>query len=537
VISDVRFVHLDVGQGTGTFVEIYDTDTKGKRTLAHTMLLDFGSDYDTEAAGGPSVDYVVMMLKEMAQPTIDALVLSHSDTDHTSLMGRLFKAFTPYDETPSKSSLRILYCVYGGTHADYTKHKKNVLSTIKQYMVHNDEDDDQAPYGVPPQFSSFASDPVEPVRTVGGVRLFLVVGNHPNNVVDLSGAPSKKRAIGAYAVNTVSLVSLITFRTVQMLETGDSTGATMCWCNAILDANAAEAAPFKNNVWCMSVPHHGSSTTGLDLGRAGDGGTTAAANVTKFAKQFAAKTYVVSAAEINAHLHPSAELLRYFWNELPAGPAAYWTDPDIAPNHYYTAFYEAQKFKRVVDATTTPITTEDWPPVWGPKPVKVGKKAAAKKKAPAKKKGPAKPPPAPKMITAQRLTVQTPKNLYSTVYYAAGGASSQTVLLPPEPGGQGPTRTVGVVPPLGVAWTFTVTAAGGVTLAQTVNRPGLLRLRAALAAGVPPEQLPDVPASEVWPDGFAVTAHPEGSDTPADPDDPVNPDDSADRPSSPEVSS
>ncbi|MFZ2407685.1 MAG: hypothetical protein WAW41_21340, partial [Methylobacter sp.] len=78
----VNITVLDVGQGMGTFVEIYDTSG----ALISTLLFDLGSLNNKVSAGGPSVQYLVDKLKSMADPTIELLVLSHKDGDHVNLI-------------------------------------------------------------------------------------------------------------------------------------------------------------------------------------------------------------------------------------------------------------------------------------------------------------------------------------------------------------------------------------------------------------------------------------------------------------------
>lgn len=494
----MRLVHLDVGQGTGTFLEVHDTDAKGKKRLVHTALFDFGSDHDTKEAGGPSVEYVVAALKTMAQPTLDAVVLSHSDTDHTSLLKKLLGAFDPYDpEDPEDDQLRVLFSVHGGAHRDYEKRNFNVLDELARYMK-----DNRRAYrksrAVAREFSSFEEDDVPPYRTIGPVNLYFLVGNHPNGRAGTE-PERKKGVLDAFSLNTVSLVSVLSYAFMQMVETGDATGATLKWANRILRGdNVGEVI---NDVVGMTVPHHGSSVTMFDFGKASGGSATHEKNLESFLNGIKAWSYTVSAAEANSHRHPDAELLRYFWNRVQDG--AGWRDDLIQPYHYYTAFFEAGSFQRRVKKGQK-IVAVDWPPKWPDK-----EKIKTVKPKPTKKN----PKPKPEKVKvsvkvkADRLTVRMQRPIYSSVYYAARAADWEYIGVPPSPVEelskldlQGGQRR----PPLGVAWVystvFTSDNNADTSILRETNRKSLIRLRRAMDAGVPPRQLPAVSAEELWPE-------------------------------------
>src|SRR5689334_1409073 len=119
----MRFQVLDVGQGSGNFIEYWDDD----EDLIATVLIDLGSEYAKEEAGGAAVAYIVGKLQAMDDPTLDAVMLSHSDSDHVNL---LTKIFDQMDVT--ELSIGAIY--YGGERSKYTKHGTNILTEAEKYL-------------------------------------------------------------------------------------------------------------------------------------------------------------------------------------------------------------------------------------------------------------------------------------------------------------------------------------------------------------------------------------------------------------------
>lgn len=493
----MRLAHLDVGQGTGTFLEVYD-DSSGKYVLVHTALFDFGSDHDTKEAGGPSVEYVVAKLKTMKQPTLDAVMLSHSDLDHITLLTKLLKAFDPYDKKdPKKTQLRVLYSAHGGAEEDYKKAGFNVLDELKRYMKANDKVD-QSSVAIPAEYSSYKYTSNAPLREIGPVKVWVLVGNYPNGALGTTPTRNGKGKLDAFTLNTVSLVCVLGYAFMQMIETGDATGATIKWANRILEYD--DMKDYINDVKGMTVPHHGSAVTMFDFGKASGEGVSPQTNLRTFLDRIKAKSYTVSAAESNTHRHPNALLLDYFWRRVQDGD--FYTDPVIDPYHYYTAFFKSGSLERLEQKGKKTIR-QTWPPDW---PDKIVMKKPKVVKAP-KKKGPKKPPPkpvpTPVPVEENRLTVRMQRPVYSSVYYSTD-TTWEYVGYPPDPIKElTPLDVKAKRPPRGVAWVYSTTfddpTHASTSILRETNRRSLVELRRAMDAGVAPEDLPEVPPEDLPP--------------------------------------
>ena len=202
--SKIAVTMLDVGQGSGTFVEIY-TGTK----ITATALLDLGSERAKDEAGGPSVDYLVKQLTSMTKPRIDFFSLSHSDSDHINLVQDLLAFFDPPGtKKPKKPILEIGSVIYGGPRVLYAKHSgTNVLTSIEAYQPKGTT----KPQPLPSNNSSFYG--TAPMFAKDEVEIRLLVGNHvssePRTVRKKIG--DKQWRTDSYSLNTYSLIFVVAF--------------------------------------------------------------------------------------------------------------------------------------------------------------------------------------------------------------------------------------------------------------------------------------------------------------------------------------
>jgi hypothetical protein len=120
--------------------------------------------------------------------------------------------------------------------------------------------------------------------------------------------------------------------------TGDATGLTMAGCNQVLTKPIRDR--FLANVFMITAPHHGSSTTAFDL--KGFTGVTPRDNIKNFATNVGAECISASAAQNEGFGHPSVRLLRLFWAPGTPVNGGYWPDPDIKKGYYhcFTAYFE-----------------------------------------------------------------------------------------------------------------------------------------------------------------------------------------------------
>ena len=413
----VRYFNLDVGQGTGIFVEVIDT-TKGD-VPQHAILVDLGSEKEHGTAGVASAIFVANRLNLMSpQPTLDAVILSHSDKDHINLMPDLLKYFAPYNPlTPGPGTLRVLDCIYGGDWAKYEKDKlDHVLQSLAPYLLYNPAPTIW-PRSVACNTTGLNTTPPVPLTKAGPVDVFLIIGNAPNQSTNPGAVPVYTDGFG---INTLSFVLLIqAFGVVQFVATGDATGATLVWCNYVL--NGLGGSVHLHTVLNVSAPHHGSAKTTFDIGHADASGTlTGPAVLNAFATTINAHTVVASAAFRASWWHPSATVLRYFWQAPAAALGPFWPDPILNSAHFQSPYILQNEFNRINSAgyVVNFPPNPDW------------------------------------------YTIQAKLGVYTTTYYAADKNSHRMVVCPPNPVvSQDPPAAKldpvnGPIPPLGVAWYF-----------------------------------------------------------------------------------
>ncbi|MBL8297657.1 MAG: MBL fold metallo-hydrolase [Rhodanobacteraceae bacterium] len=441
----IKYQVLDVGQGSGNFIEMYTSDV-----LTSTVLIDLGSERATDEGGGLSVEYIVSVLNGMTNPTIDYLFLSHSDTDHISLLDQLLDSFAPQTATaPLLKKLLIRKVSYGGDSANYAKGRSryNVLNRLKTYMPQ--------PFGLPlplaADYSSYVATtfaPIAPIATVDGVDFYILTANAPT-VAPVKRTRSGSTAASGYNKNTVSVIVVASWKGAQYIATGDATGATLATANKKLTTTVkATYFPF---VVMVTAPHHGSESTTFSF-RASDGSRDKAepvANFKLFVDNLKSKTITASAGKVAKFRHPSAFLISYFWPWLHSG--ALYVDPTLTASsgHYYTAYFKPADGYTVNDGTTTAA----WP-------------------------------------SAERwYTVQTASNIFTNTYYdltVLPSTSTQTQVIPPNPGSVNAVPTMAPYPPAGVAWTYTAvpegTSGSNITVQRLDNRANLIALRREIIA-------------------------------------------------------
>ncbi len=257
-MAEVRLQVLDVGQGSGNFVEIY-TDPNNE-VLGATILVDLGTERNTlDLAQTATIEYVRKTLCTMTNPTISLLVLSHSDKDHINLIKPLLSKFTPPGETAEhdKPNLTVAEAWYAGEYDKFTKgkgkEKFNVLEFVKLYMTQNEEPN-KSPQMYEKSLSSFNTD--TPVCwDVEGVKVYTLIAQVVNE-----RSWAKKES--AYFINTRSVVLMLSYQGTQWILTGDATGRTLYEINLKLEKlGDFGRQTYLSNVFMLTAPHHGSKTT------------------------------------------------------------------------------------------------------------------------------------------------------------------------------------------------------------------------------------------------------------------------------------
>lgn len=300
----VDFHVLEVGQGSMNFVEVFKDDT-----FVTTFLLDSGSGATaTEFPGsatGPSVSvqYVVGRLYELDEPSISALVLSHSDADHTNRLPEILAHFNgPRTAMPDADlkTLTIDGVFFSGDRSKYVvKGTGNVMDLLHPYL--NDDPNlgfDEKTFGCnvscvngtdptkwevcwPATYEVAGKKKVRPTRESVGksVRLLMLAAN---TTAGNHSGPYKRRR-GATNVNMLSLVTVVQLLTpagpIHFIAMGDATADTMAKCNVRFDeyfgadsgsgsgsgsGDGNDDTP-RMTTFHVTAPHHGSDRTTYGL--------------------------------------------------------------------------------------------------------------------------------------------------------------------------------------------------------------------------------------------------------------------------------
>lgn len=292
-ISKVLTTVVDVGQGQCTFSILYDDSSTPK--IAHTLLFDCGTDSPSPTTDG-NIDWIAGQLALMETPTIDLLVFSHSDNDHISLMRQLLEVYAK--KTTKK--LNIPSTWYAGFEDFYTKHNFNILDYLSGYCKSFTRPDFNES-----QYDSSTHTWEKPPMWVSAdktVQVSMLMGNNIDNKPGIF----KLTAFGTVAEkkNRVSIVCALIHNGRYLIICGDATSRTMAWTNYYFGAD------YIAKTLMLTLPHHGSRATGLNVSSGKAANANAIQVVQTFAKLARGKTLTVSAYA--HHNHPSIELINYF---------------------------------------------------------------------------------------------------------------------------------------------------------------------------------------------------------------------------------
>jgi hypothetical protein len=320
------------------------------------------------------------------------------------------------------------------------------------------------------------SAPWRPWVRVGDASVYILIANTVPAEADLGEDASEptRKAPGDYAKNVVSIVSIVDFRSSQMVITGDATGLTLAQCNWVMEAADVGVDLLIDN-FMVTAPHHGAARTTYDLLGVTSSTETreevAERNLKSFVDNMQARTLTASAGLVEKFKHPSGRVLQAFWPRLGAGA---WNDPLLAEErHFYTAYFTRNQY----DVNTGSGTSTKWP------------------------------------NSDNWYTVQSSKNLFSNLYFLS--PNQAPALVPPSPGQLVTPVTSGpTLPPLGANWIFRVPRALGVkrSVLQLANRTTTLAVRAQ-ALGLRPSAA-FTPAPAAFPAAAAAQAPPLTLDTP-----------------------
>lgn len=393
---------MDVGQGLGTFVQLFDRDPQPATAPTNTVLVDFGCLGDSEPAGKPRVAWVDAELRKMAQPTIDALYISHGDGDHYNLLPQLLGKFDPYDPTKNKTgpgTLWIRYARYAGDKSDFDIKRDgkpyNVITWIEEFMVANGATQRTATSGTRGGTSFDGLNTVADC-TVDNLRCYVVIENVNAATTQLT-APTAFKG-GSYGSNTRSMVVLLDFldHSYQFLSTGDATARTLFECNQVIQHRFPPDDRLANVVG-VTVPHHGAAQTLFSMFPRTATEDNSEQVVSEFAARVKPRTVLASASHGSKFKHPHAKVLRYFWEAIRVGNPI-WNDPDLGGTHFYTAYFMPNEYSaRVYNQQLNAWQIGRWPGQGG------------------------------------FYSVKTPLPMYTNIYYSTTYGGENFAVLPPEP--------------------------------------------------------------------------------------------------------
>ncbi len=475
-MSRMRFCVMDVGQGSGNFVQYFNQDDPNAIAV-NAGLIDVGSEGWSDEAGKPSARLIAQELKKMDPrwATLDQVMLSHSDSDHHNLIEILLDAFNkPVDGNPPVLQVNCTW--YGGEYDLYQKRdERNVLRRLSDYRPAG-----WMTWDVRKKFeaswSSFDEpDPNKwaPVATIGGIELWVITANTTSAVVT-SGTKRQKMDLkdkaDGYSINTKSLVVAAKLGGTSVIATGDATGLTLAHCVNVLARPGVKAK--LGTVFMITVPHHGSDTTTYSLngGKSARGRRMAEAVVEELIGALKPQTVSASAGRRSNFRHPSINVISDFSAELLDDPK--YIDPALpgTDQHFYTAYFE-------VDDEL------DWIPLIQPK--KPPKNQGTKRKKPGGGGVPTTWPNSDGWKVAR-----TPKNVFTTDYFWTHVNKLVPIAFPWE-AKETKAVTYAPDPPSAVSWAFDVLDTGKTTVVAAFRRDGLHPARLAHVEALLGGPLPD----------------------------------------------
>lgn len=423
-VKEVRFYVLDVGQGACNYVEIVNSHN----VVIHNMLIDLGTS-SRHVVAQQNIVWLKNRIKDRPDPRIDVLMLTHGDLDHYNLVSAIFPALDP------PSTARITMVRYGGLAWRYRANKavekgNSLIKALERYCANvNSFTNEMSNYdkvnnvwGHIWPAFAAATDP----------RLRILVANcpHPQDKTLVKSSSGNN----GVAVNTKSIVYDLVWDGHGFVGTGDATAYTFNIANTYLAGATIPPVPM------LTMPHHGSRVTTYDLKLAEDDPSDEARKVVAtFAAMLNPWTMTVSANE-SGHWHPSLYAIEQF--AAYTSGTTYWNDPFIGTEtHFLTGFVDLN----IVQAGSPP-----WPD------------------------------------PHTYATLQTDRNVYSTLYYVSDWIEPyQTPPLPadtPEVPGDDPMLPA---PARGRNWAFSLAAGGALTVESSNNVHPATTVKEAFAA-VPP---------------------------------------------------
>jgi hypothetical protein len=391
----LRFEVLDVGQGLANFVEIYINGV-----LTTTMLLDIGTEREKHPSAVASVEDVVRRLGEMDHPNIAALVFSHKDKDHLSLLKPIIDQFKTPTGSGSGRTLTIDGIFHSAGLPDYNKAwKGNVIRQAAQHFdptarthigrhgfpyrsTHFRQSMAEKQFwpwpGVVEQGEGNWQKPLLRHPELSALRLSaLIVNVDSTRDIEEAFDTSKKAKLDPNAGSLVTVLSMKqkNGNDLAYVVTGDATALTL---DHATSPRIARLHTLRR-VYHVTAPHHGSFVTTLTAAGAKERRTLravlrakrkkktshdwilnadSAAALSEFVESLRAETISASADVKEEWAHPAMMVLYYFRRYLKGE----FIDPGMSPHHFITAYFDAFGEQMQFDDPEGSDVDEDWPP-------------------------------------------------------------------------------------------------------------------------------------------------------------------------------
>ncbi|MBO8186409.1 hypothetical protein [Streptomyces spirodelae] len=432
-MSYMRFCVMDVGQGSANYIELREDDD----SLTAAAIVDIGSEQWKTKAGKPAAAWVSEQLSEMDGSTsLDAVILSHSDSDHVNLIPSVLEHFaTPREKPKARKVLTIKKVIFGGVFSKYQKGKQQ--NFLYQLDAYRPKGKDSVLTQLDNNFSSFSgkSSTWTPLATIGGkIKLWALSANTDAEKIPLVGRKRLRAELpdGGFAINTRSIVVVADFAGKKIIATGDATGLTLAHCNELLDRQDVKKQ-LGGATYMITLPHHGSDTTLYDLTGSGAESDAGKCVVQKFTKLVNADTISASAGEKSTFRHPAARVIKDFGGNLLSDPQYIDNALQNTNQHFYTAYFPERTLSVSSGAATSPHSR--WP------------------------------------VSERWYTARTTENVYTTDYFAPPTGRPIPDAFPWEAREEKST-VFKPVPPRAISWAFFVMGDGTTKMEVAVERTG-----------------------------------------------------------------
>jgi hypothetical protein len=330
-ITHVEIVVLHCDQGMGTLLKVYDDSVMND--LAYLALFDLGSDSKDWFFTNDALDTVMAALEEKYDHKLNALLISHQDYDHWSLLPNLRGMI---DKSTWKKQFKLGQIYRGGLKwgADPSA---EFDTWVKDYKVSGitwtDYVTDYTPAGKAGEITNYEDE----------VFIQLVIVN----------TPSRRKGEDLIR-NGSSIVACVNYAGNRVLLPGDATSETLDAINDLWDAwdNKGKQLPIVPCI-VLGVPHHGALRTIADNYNS----KKPRLNIAEaFAENVEARRLAASAGFVVKYAHPSKRVLETLWT--------YRKDKEAA--HDFVAYVEDKanwyQFHGVKSGLFTTIDTVADPP-------------------------------------------------------------------------------------------------------------------------------------------------------------------------------